>query len=529
MKQFISAARSRAFFATAIMVSILLVFILRSTDTAAVVEITEATTSSGIAELPQNTFAFPVIGTVAAADEVTVRARQAGVVSEIFVTEGDAAARGTTLSVILDPVLSARLSEQETASLIMQLREERVAVAERAGAAEAILNLRTASSTAAASLSASRHGTETAARLAELALETVQVTIPAVLRFVQDNTTYFTSESLTAYRSSLATLYGTQPSYLRIGPLSSGSTGTALLAKLETASTTDPAALALLLTDVKRALGDLRVVFADSVSEFLDRTELASNDPIYEGYLETQQSIVTLEAEVVSALNSLAQAADGATLTATTQAGIVALGEVGSATALEQDRLARELLAESSALAAAQNSVVRAALSLGIESAPFSGVVRTVLVEEGENVLPGTPLLRLVGSNAREVVVSVPSVLLSRVTVGLPVTLDGRVVGIVDRVAPPHEFGSGEVFVVLNEEFAVGTTLRAAIELPLQEKSERALAREYLGFAPAGPYVETSEGERIAVTVIYDAGKWLVVSGAVSTSTTLVPLVGIRL
>ena len=506
----------------------LFLFSLKAGDTVARVTEAVITSNSETTELPQNTFSYPVVGTVRAADAVVVRARQAGVVSEIFVTEGDAAGRGTTLSVILDPVLSARLSEQETASLIMQLREESAALARVAGATEAAINLATASSTSKVSLAASRHGLETAVSSAELALATVRTTIPAVLRFVQDNKSYFTSDSMEAYRSSLATFYGTQPSYLRVGPLTNVSTDTALWTELNNASTTEE--VALVLKEVKQALLDFRVVFADSAAEFLDRTELDSSDPVYLGYLETQQDILALEAALVSAESDLALATDGESLTSTTEVSRVATSEVASVTATEQALLAEALLKESSALAAAQNSVVRAGLSLGVEAAPFSGTVQTVYVEDGENVQPGTPLLSLIGGDAREVVVSVPVALLSRVAVGQPVTLDGRFVGVVDRVAPPREFGSGEVFIILSEDFAVGTTLWATLELPIHVAAgERTVSRAYLGFAPAGPYVVTREGAHIPVAVVHDAGESLVVSGAISKDTILIPLVGIRL
>lgn len=477
--------------------------------------------------LPQDTFAYSVVGTVKAADEVVVQARQAGVVSELSVREGEVTESGAVLGVILDPVTAARLTVEEVAGLMMQLREESASVDRGAGATTAALSAATTAVVAETSLESAAHRKEAALASAALALEMAKTTVPAVLRFVQDNKTLFTSESLTVYRNSLDTFYGAQPSYLRIGPLLGGREGTALFSVLESSSTDSDTLRAV--TNVRAALGDLRVVFKDSASEFLDRTNLASSDAAYQEYITRQQELLTLETTLLAAETDLVSATNASALTASTQAGLVATSEVAAAAAREQERVARELRAQSASLAAAQASVVRAGLSLGVERAPFQGTVRDVYVEAGENVQPGTPLMTLVGDGAREAVVSVPTALLSRVVVGQPLMVDGHMVGVVDRVAPSRASGSGEVFVTLEENIPVGTTLRGSLEVPLISTNERVVYRSYLGFSPTGPFVVTDSGLSVPVTVTYDAGEWLVVTGRFVEDAVLMPMLGIRL
>src|SRR5690606_5815600 len=66
-------------------------------------------------------------------------------------------------------------------------------------------------------------------------------------------------------------------------------------------------------------------------------------------------------------------------------------------------------------------------------TAPFSGVVEERLVEKGEQVMPGTPVVRIVNTNLVKITAGVPERYAGDIEIGTPVQVDLASAGIGKR------------------------------------------------------------------------------------------------
>jgi RND family efflux transporter MFP subunit len=140
---------------------------------------------------------------------------------------------------------------------------------------------------------------------------------------------------------------------------------------------------------------------------------------------------------------------------------------------VEQARAAAEISAAGAARAAAAAAEARRRVAESTLAAPWAGIVREVLAEPGEYLLPGQPVVELAGDGDLEVEVGVPESLLGDLTVDQPVTVilpfaRSEVVGRVRSVGRAA-LGAGRLFpvvVALPEHPAIvaGTTAEVLIE-----------------------------------------------------------------
>ncbi len=110
------------------------------------------------------------------------------------------------------------------------------------------------------------------------------------------------------------------------------------------------------------------------------------------------------------------------------------LGDLGSDAQLAQARTQLRV-------AEANRSLASARMSRAVVRAPFSGVVATVMVEEGEVASPGSPVARLIQLDPAVVTLSVSDRDVVSLAVGMPVSVttaanSQRLEGAVQRVSP---------------------------------------------------------------------------------------------
>jgi hypothetical protein len=271
-------------------------------------------------------------------------------------------------------------------------------------------------------------------------------------------------------------------------------------------------------------------LFALAEPEFLDEKKLSRTDTRFVSY-QTFRSDVTHEGSAIVATRSgliQAIAASGSSDLSTERG----LGEtsVNAELATLQASLGDELYRAVVSLGEAERAVVMAEIGEGENRAPFSAYVDEVLVEEGEYVTVGQPLMTLVGNEGRELVVKIPVAMQSFVFVGTPFSVADEVVGQVDRIVPVAHGGAVSVYVTLTSPLAFGETVQGELTVsPEQDTGLYPIARHYLYFGVAGAYVKNGEGTSFPVTIVYDAGDTLVVKSAVPLPSTLVPAVGVRL
>jgi hypothetical protein len=156
-------------------------------------------------------------------------------------------------------------------------------------------------------------------------------------------------------------------------------------------------------------------------------------------------------------------------------------------------------------------------------------VIKDVFVDYGEYLMPGSPILTIVGNTAQEIKVTVPKTILPMLHVGDAFVSNEVIVGHVDRFAPVLSAGKVEVFISLeNGEYTNGDTLKGSIEITLEDLENVVyVPRDYLHFDNSGVFVLTEEKEPIQVQIVYDGGKFVLVKSENITSKKLTPSKGI--
>ncbi|MGR2738991.1 efflux RND transporter periplasmic adaptor subunit [Billgrantia sp. Q4P2] len=190
---------------------------------------------------------------------------------------------------------------------------------------------------------------------------------------------------------------------------------------------------------------------------------------------------------------------------------------------LDRLRSEREALAQAREQALAQRDEARAQLDELTLRAPFAAEVTDLLVEPGDFVAAGQPVMSLAGLTGREVEIRVPASLVARLEVGRQARLDAafgarRFDG---RIADIGRAGEGMAPVVIAVESdpapALGESLRVQLVLDVQPELQVPLAA-VVDSGGQAPHVlmlaEDDTVQRMAVTPGRLANGWVTVSAA---------------
>jgi hypothetical protein len=334
------------------------------------------------------------------------------------------------------------------------------------------------------------------------------------------------------YRQSVNSFYGRTPNYLTTGLLYPRTNDGSIFTQIENLQ--DESNLESETQVTLSAISELNQIlqiFSESERDFLERDILSRDDARYVSYTNYRSQVSELKSALESSLDNLSKLRDFAGTNSLTLESTARQSEFSFDEAVTQTRISDEIYNNTNALTVVNRGVLLAQVSLGISRAPFEGVVSEVLVEEGEYVMPGTPLFKYVGTGAQEIKVKIPEALLGSVKVGNDFVVKGEVFGRVSRVVGMVEAGAVSVFVDLQKPIINGVTLSGEISLSYsgEENQLITIERSYLLFSTTGPYVMTKSDEKIMVEVINDGGSVLVVRLEKKVNEKLKAATGIRL
>jgi multidrug resistance efflux pump len=474
----------------------------------------EAATTAAQAEksavyLSTSTIPVRVSGMVKAAKSTVVYAETAGVVTSLPVREGAKVEAGEVLAIQAMPVVDARLALAEAErglsglehSLNTEMRDGQVVqAAYRAYSASEIASLR-----AVGNDSRIQEGSD--ALITSLQQSILAITSSA--NYVNNNRSIFTTEGLRVYDEVVRELYGRVPNYFQGGVVTAGVKATDLQAMLKEASViNDPATLRTLSLLVNGQLTALTKLFTTGEADVFDRGSAFATESNQAEYLTERSAVLSAAQALQTTSAAFAQAVDGVLEDGVAQQTSVNVTDIDRELALTQAFYAEAIAAQASAVAQAGVGVVAAELSLGRPKAAFSGTISRVFVDEGQYVMPGTPLLTLIGEGAREIEVTVPAYLLSGVKVGQVFKVEGKTIGFVDRFSTVGEGGSGTVIVALSGEGlpAVGTSLIGDIAIEIID-DVYVVPRSHIHFDADGAYLVYEDETVSRVEVVYDTGR----------------------
>lgn len=463
--------------------------------------------------LSTSTIPVAVAGVVEAVDSTTIYAETAGVITSLPNKEGSRVSVGSILSRQNTPVADAQVqlavaeggltaAQQAQAVAVGQLIKDQAAT--RKYSANEIAQLR--------AVSGETRIKEMSDALLKVVEQDLLVAVTAI-DYVNNNRSLFTADGLKAYDTVVADLYGKTPNYFRSGvqhSLKDSADILPLLNELKDDPETTVVEVQILSRLTSSHLKALVYLFTTAESDVFDR----KSDFVT---VETQSEYLSLRGEILTATQNLQaeqsrteQVMDGVLEDAVNQKTNVSVTGLDEQIASVQSEYAEIIDKQSALVAKAAVGVAVAQQSLGVVTAPFMGVVSKVFVTVGEYIMPGQPIMTVIGTGAREMTVMVPSYLLTKVELGQPFIVKGETVGFVDRFSTITEGGSGEVIVALSagSDLVVGTSVNGNL-LITSDTDVYQVPRSYLHFSNNGAHIQYENGDQSAVEIIYDAGTQL--------------------
>lgn len=480
--------------------------------------------------LATSSILVPVVGTVTAAKSATIYAQTAGVVTTLPYKEGAVVTTGVPLSVQATPVLAAQVQLAQ-AQAGLTGAQQRAGVSAQGDKVQ-IASARLLSATEVARLRAAQNDARITESLDTL-LGTIHVNATVALSamdYISNNRSLFSGDGLRQFEQVLRYVYGMPPSYFNGGIMYGGSRPLSLREQLEAiqkSADVTPLAIENATTLTLSILETLAQVLVTAERQTFDR--MIKTDKSTSAYLAQKNAVASAILSLQATKQAVQQVIDKALEDYVVQGSQVTVSELDEAAALAQRMFAEEIADWSAAVTAAQIGVVVEQAALGTVRAPFAGVVSRVLIEEGEYVSPGTPLLQLVGDGAREIIVTVPASFGELITPGQSFVVAGQVAGVVDRVSPAT-VGSGQMVVIALQQsnVRVGESVRGSI---VTESTDTvyAVPRSYVYFGDNGPFIRYQTGEESPVYILHDAMGTLYVEVVTVLTESLVPVAGVTL
>ncbi|MCA9362625.1 hypothetical protein KC906_04570, partial [Candidatus Kaiserbacteria bacterium] len=331
-----------------------------------------------------------VSGVVEAAQSTIVYAQTAGVVTDLLVREGGEVAAGTVLVRQALPVAEARLvfsaAERELSGLEQSLQTE----LRSGGALQAEHRSRSAADIASLrAVSTDTRVTEAVTALTTTAAEST-LSIIGSINYINNHRYLFSATGLELYEAVVADLYGSVPDYFQSGVVNGNAGVVDLQSVLQAVQTTeDPVALETFTFLLEGQLAALTALYETAESDVFDRQASYVDSALQSEYLTMRESVLLTAAALQTSRTAYQQELDGVLEDEVLQNTTVTVSAIDAELASLQAQYAARLAAQSDRVAAAGVAVVAAELSLGRLTAPFSGVVSKVFVDEGEYVVPG--------------------------------------------------------------------------------------------------------------------------------------------
>jgi multidrug efflux pump subunit AcrA (membrane-fusion protein) len=477
-------------------------------------------------------FFYPVSGTVEATNNLTVHAKTAGTVTSILGEEGTFVNKGDALVVQTVPLLKNKIDLQESQNTLAELSQNNALIQSKSNLDKSLVNLNSAQKNLELTVKNISKQDKNTASLLLTQTNASALTLVSTLNFIDEYEAYFPSETLKKFKETVAKLYGEEKTYMTGYVKYNIKSNESILDKLRNINIETYSDLEKLITLAKTVDDELdatKNLLEDAEYRFLDSHTFSTSDTGYTSYLSNRASVIETQANLrnlISTADSVLMQNSFSLLNSDTNNKI---GFINSQSADNAFGNQSDIYKQTTTLSKKQLDLLRAQQNLGVSTSPFPGVIKDVFVDYGEYLMPGSPILTIVGNTAQEIKVTVPKTILPMLHVGDAFVSNEVIVGHVDRFAPVLSAGKVEVFISLeNGEYTNGDTLKGSIEITLDGLENVVyVPRDYLHFDNSGVFVLTEEKEPIQVQIVYDGGKFVLVKSENITSKKLTPSKGI--
>lgn len=501
------------------------IFYARTTDSTSEVPTISTAGPELYALTADTTLPFTVSGIITADDEVVVRARTSGLISSVFVREGDTVTSNERLAHFDTEVLDAHIQLQQSQNSLADTGKEATELLQHDIALRADAHAQSLKTTDALKTSASTEAVAGLASQLAVTLEIATVHMATTLDFIDAHRSYFTGDALRTYRSVVSALYGNQPSYLGAGILYPTSREPGLkeqINHIKQGPTLNSEKLSELSMLLDTQLSLLQNILEEGEHTFLDERTVSVTDELYTTFATHRTNIATSQNGLHSLRTALQRSIDTKGIETHADTTNTSLALHDATREKTQAEFASTITQQNSELGDSQLQVLYSQRNLAHSKAPFSGTISKVFVERGEYVREGDQLFTLTGSGARELIVHIPLKLLPLLNEGQSFKVDNEIRGTVSRFAPVATAGSVEVFIDIHDTtYVLGEVLVGELELSSDTSNIYAVPREYIHFTNTGPSLRDEVGEEHKVSIIHDTGTIVYVRLAQAENTSL--------
>lgn len=470
-------------------------------------------------------------GLVEATNEVVVYAQVSGVLKAVPVVEGVSVLGGQLLAQQSQPVAEARLGLTAAQGELSQLQQAATVVEAAGVSAKSGVQAYSAADVARIRVMADQNRLTEVSQQFETTLESGLLTSIEAIDFISQNRGLFTSDSLREFDEVVEDIYGRTPNYfarpIKYGTLAESSDLIDGVKALGESGESDLVLTRTYSAVLRNNIDRLLEIYADAETEVYDRTSDIDDDTKteYETNRNTILSTLASLEEVQAAAQVVIDTALSHSVTDEQNIAVTAIDETVAGTIAQY---AKQINVQTAVVDQASQAVVAAELSLGQAKAPFAGVVTEVFVDPGDYVTPGTPLLRLSGTDARELTVTAPAAFADSLAVGQEFVIGEQTIGYVTSFSSVSKGGSVPVTISLSDTTVpIGTSLVGHINIE-SNGDLVAVPRQYLFFTTTGPFVRLVSGSEERFEIVYDDGELVYGRTAAPLQEPLVQATGIH-
>ncbi len=475
---------------------------------------------------------YPVSGIIEAKNTVILKAKTSGTITKILKEEGADVYQNQTLIVQEIPLLSAKTNLQNAQNALSILAQKNALTQTESGFKQSLVSLNSAKTGLEIAYETALIQNQNTASLLASQVNASLLTLISTLNFIDEYEAYFPSADLTKFKETVATLYGEEKTYItgKIRySIKSHENILETIKSLDTKTYPDIKKLIEISEITDKELTATKEILGSAEYRFLDSHTFSTTDTGYTSYISNRASVLETQAnlrEIMGNARSLATSNQSSILNSKTNYQIT---DISSKTADDILKNQNNIYNQTKELTNAQIALISEERNLGIMKAPFNGTVKDVFVDYGEFVMPGTPILSIVGAGVQEMQVTVPKTILPLLTVGDAFVVNGEIVGRVNRFAPVLSDGTVSVYITLeNNSYINGNSLSGKVEFSIATKDMASIPRNYVHFDTNGAYVVTEDNSKVKVSIIYDSGDTLLVEGNDILSEKLIPSTGIN-
>ncbi len=484
---------------------------------------------------PNTEITIPVSGIIESKNSTVVKAQRVGMINKINFLEGDVISQGEIALEQYAPIANAQYEQADAQEKLTDIQNKATISAKKtqeeiksniAKNAKVIADLR---------LNSNNKSVQEASRGALVSIKSAILQIIQSVDFIDANKPLFTKDGIKQYHEVVDALYGTEPGYFE-GPLINNNIKSAkellsTIEELEKKDKKDSALIQSLGAFTNAQLNALTNILMTGEKDVFEDKNIIRNDATYNEYILNRNNVLLAQKNLQTAITALRNTGTMSQEDMSSQKTNVLVSVADFKEAEKQSTYTDIIALQSDMLALTSKSVAMAELSMHKAIAPFGGVIVNMFVNIGDYVMPGESLFEISNPNLRKIETYIPSSFLSNLAPELPfVDKNGNEIGKLERYSPVATNGSIKVVITIyDNSYQIGNSITGYIVSKNTNPNMFKISRAYIHFDNNGPYILTTNEDRVYVDIVSDQGDYMYIKTNTEVKDEILPAYGITI